>query len=161
MPQYDSITAEEEHRFRANNIIYDHVFWGAWAGIVPVPLIDLLFMTSLQLKMMREICVEYGVKFDLRQARAFLFALTGGGASALATIGLSAGKATPAGVGVGVSLAVLAGASTYAVGRVFLSQLEKAREMSALDANSAKEEYQELLKEGQEIVRDAAKRITQ
>ncbi len=75
----DVIKAHEEHHMRAQNIVLDHVFWGVWAGIVPIPLIDLLFMLSLQLKMMREICVEYGIRFDRRQSRAFILALTGGG----------------------------------------------------------------------------------
>ena len=158
MAQSDVLTAEEEKRLRAQNIIFDHVFWGAWAGVVPIPIIDWVFISSLQLKMMRELCVEYGIKFERSQARAFIFSLTGGGATAAATVGFSLGKFSPAGIGFAVSLAAVAGASTYAVGNIFLRHLEKGYDLTKLPTREGiKDEYNALLEEGKVMVQSKTK----
>ena len=112
-----------EPRKRTEKIIKEHVLWSLGAGLVPLPLIDVAAVTVVQLDMIKQICRSYGKNYSDSEGKVLLSALTGG---TLARLGASALKALP-GIGTllgGVSMSIMAGASTYAVGRVAIMHFE-------------------------------------
>jgi uncharacterized protein (DUF697 family) len=107
----------------ADNIIRKNLLWGAGAGILPIPLVDVIAITSVQIKLVKELSELYEVPFKediLKHAAAALLAGLGA-PTAAALVTFSAFKFVPI---LGPMLAVIASpglavAFTYAVGKVF------------------------------------------
>lgn len=118
--------AIDARRLEADVIIKRHLLWGMGAGVVPVPILDMVLITSVQLKMLKELSRLYGVPFKERLVRKLLSSLLvgiGGVAIGLA-LGASLAKVFP---GIGLTylgVPVLVGALTQAVGNVFVMHFE-------------------------------------
>ena len=107
----------------SQDIIRNHMYWAIGAGSLPLPLIDLAAVTGIQLDMLKQLSRHYGVPYQEEQAKSWLSALS---ASLLSRLGANALKLIP-GIGSilgGVSMAVLSGASTYALGQVAREHFE-------------------------------------
>ncbi len=121
-------TAEiAQHYAQAEEIIYHNVLWAMGAGVIPIPIFDVLAVGAVQLKMLRQLSLLYGVKFSKGLAKKLIAALTAGlgGLGGGLFIG-SLAKSIP-GLGTTLSVAcapVLVGAITYALGRIFLMHFE-------------------------------------
>ena len=140
-------------REQAQSTIRSHVLWALGAGLMPIPMTDIVAVTAVQLSMLRNLARIYEVDFTKETAKAFVSALTGG---TLARLGASAVKAIP-GVGTiigGVSMSALSGASTYAVGQVAVQYLEEGSSFLQVDMDRAKKAYEEALERGKEFVSD-------
>ena len=113
---------------QAEGIIRRNVLWSLGAGIVPVPVFDVLAVTAVQIKMLKELSELYEVKFTEGVAKKIIASLLTslGGVGLGAVIGGSLAKLIPAvGTALGVvTIPVMAGAFTHALGRVFLMHFE-------------------------------------
>jgi uncharacterized protein (DUF697 family) len=138
-------------RARADRMIKKHVIWSTGAGLIPIPVADLAAVTAVQVSMLEELAVIYGVQYSESVLKSFVTALTGGMA---ARLGASALKAIP-GLGSvigGVSMSVMSGASTYAVGQVAKRQFDDAADLARVDLGKAKQDYKEAYEQGKEYV---------
>ena len=138
-------------RARAERVIKKHVLWSTGAGLIPIPVADLAAVTAVQVSMLEELAVIHGVQYSESVLKSFVTALTGGMA---ARLGASALKAIP-GLGSvigGVSMSVMSGASTYAVGQVARRQFDDAADLAKVDLGKAKKDYKEAYEEGKEYV---------
>ncbi len=102
--------------------------WAVAGGLIPIPLIDIATVTGLQIKMLSEVSATYDVSFAENRAKSLISALLGGIVPHNLSWGLvgSLVKGIPFyGTAVGLaSMSVFSGASTYAVGRVFVQHFE-------------------------------------
>ena len=118
-------TGEDEIRttLEANTIIRQNVLWAMGGGLLPFPVLDVVAITAVELKMLKELAALYEVPFREDQAKSILASLfTGLGAPFVgAAVTTSLAKAIPAVGYLSALLAVpaFAGAFTYAVGKVF------------------------------------------
>jgi len=102
---------------QVDKIINNHVLYSMGLGIVPIPLIDIVGVTAAQLDMLSQIGKVYGKPFSDIAGKSFIASVTG---TSMARIGASFIKAIP-GIGSiigGVSMSIMSGASTYALGQV-------------------------------------------
>ena len=139
----------------ADGLIKEHVVWSVGAGLVPVPIIDFVAVTAIQVDLIRQLCTLWDVNYDEGTGKVWVGALTGG---ALARIGASAIKAIP-GVGSllgGLSMSVASGASTYAVGQVVKKHLGAGGSMSNLNVDEAKKDYESELEKGKKVAKEAS-----
>src|SRR5262245_38866670 len=139
----------------AEQLIREHVIWSCGAGLVPVPIVDFVAVTAIQLDLIRQLCTLHGVSYQEGTGKVWVGALTGG---ALARIGASAIKAIP-GVGSligGLSMSIASGASTYAVGKVINRHFESGGTMSNLDVEQAKQGYANEYEEGKKVATKAS-----
>lgn len=130
-----------------NPIIKSHVVYAMGAGLIPIPMLDIAAVTAIQLDMIRQLCNEKGVDFNESQGKAWVAALTG---SSLARMAAGAVKFIP-GIGSllgGVTMSVLSGASTYAVGRVAEDYLTTGRSIFDAEPAEAKSKYETAFEEG-------------
>jgi uncharacterized protein (DUF697 family) len=137
------------NRIEADRIVRSHVLWSMGAGLIPLPILDLVAVTSIQLDMLRQIAQLYGADYAASAGKAFVSALTGG---AFARLGATLVKSLP-GVGTvlgGVSMSVMSGASTYAVGQVVISHLETGKDFLAVDLDWVRQAYDEAFERGKE-----------
>jgi uncharacterized protein (DUF697 family) len=139
----------------AERVVKQHVIWSVGAGLVPVPVVDFVAVTGIQIDLIHQLCALYGVNFEESKGKVWVGALTGG---AVARLGASAIKAIP-GIGSligGLSMSIASGASTYAVGQVVLKHLEGGGTMQDLDVEAAKRRYAEAYEQGKQVAREAS-----
>jgi uncharacterized protein (DUF697 family) len=134
----------------ANSVIQNHMIWSMGAGFIPVPIADLFAVSAIQLDMIRQMCKIYDIDFKETEGKAVITALTGSG---LARLGARAIKFIP-GVGSilgGVTMAVLSGGSTYALGEVFKKHFETGGTFLDFDPSRLKKYYNEKFEKGKEV----------
>lgn len=134
---------------RSQEIIKNHVLVSMGAGLVPFPILDIAAVTAVQLDMLKQLARAYDISFSENSGKGILSALTG---STLARVGASMVKAIP-GVGTlfgGLSMAIMSGASTYAVGQVFVRHFDSGGDFGNFDPLQSREAYEEELKKGKE-----------
>lgn len=138
------------------SIIKRHMYWSVSAGLIPFPLIDIAAVTAIQTDMLKSLCDFYKVDYSQEKGKAWITALTAATLSSiLARTGASVVKAIPAvGTFVGMaSMAILSGASTYAVGNVFVNHFEEGGTLNNFNTDNFKKFYQEKLDEGKELAK--------
>ncbi|MDP2902598.1 MAG: DUF697 domain-containing protein [Methylovulum sp.] len=143
--------AENEKLEEAQEIVQTSMYYAMGLGIVPVPIFDFVAVSVVQLDMLRRLCKLYEVKFLKGKGKNILGALVGGGFSAtVSPLLASLVKLIPlVGTTLGaLSMPILAGSSTYAVGKVFIQHFESGGTFLDFDPKAVKEFYAEKLKEG-------------
>ncbi len=140
----------------ASSIIKNHMMWSMGAGLIPVPIVDWFAVSAIQLDMIRQLATLYDIDFKQTEGKARITALTGTG---LARIGARAVKFIP-GVGSvlgGVTMAVLSGATSYALGEAFKKHFETGGTLLDFDPARFKKYYDEKFEKGKDLAKDLQK----
>jgi uncharacterized protein (DUF697 family) len=148
---------EETTKKDVEKVITQHVAWSVGAGLIPLPFLDALAVTVIQLDMLKQLCRMHDVDYSESSGKALLSAVGGG---TLARLGASAVKAIP-GVGTAlgmVSMPVLSGASTYAIGHAAIWHFENGGDLFDIDFSKIKEMYEEFFKTGKQVAQQIQKR---
>ncbi|MBF0100086.1 MAG: DUF697 domain-containing protein [Desulfobacterales bacterium] len=146
-----TLPAEDE----AEQIIKNHVYTAMGVGLVPVPIVDWVAMIGVQLNMLRKLAKAYNVPFLQDKVKNLVTSLVGGTfpvsiaapfASLLKFIPVI-GTTTGA-----LSMSIIGGATTYAVGKVFNQHFASGGTFLTFDPKAVKEYYNKMFQEGKEIV---------
>lgn len=151
-----SETEKKAKASHSNSIIKNHMIWSMGAGFIPIPIADFFAVSAIQLDMIRQLCKVYEIDFKETEGKAVITALTGSG---LARLGARAVKFIP-GVGSvlgGITLAVLSGGSTYALGEVFKKHFETGGTFLDFDPSRLKKYYDEKFEKGKQMAREMEK----
>ncbi len=132
--------------------IRTYVLASAGAGLIPVPGLDLAGIAALQCRLVQVIAKEYGVGFKENAVKTIIASLLGSAGSArlFAVPVYSLVKAIPI-VGTtlsGVTMAGVAAASTYALGKVFVQHFETGGTLLDFDAKKTAGYYARMFEEG-------------
>ncbi len=141
-------TEREKH---ADTIIKNHIIWSMGAGLIPVPVVDFFAVSGIQLDMIRQLCKLYDQDFRETEGKAIITSLTGSG---LARMGAKAMIKFIPGIGSvigGVTMAVLSGASSYALGEVFKKHFETGGTFLDFDPKRLKKMYNEKFEKGKQV----------
>lgn len=144
----------QKRKQAANSIIRNHIIWSMGTGLIPIPVVDFFAVSAVQLDMVRQLSKLYDVDFKETEGKAVITSLTGSG---LARIGARAATKLIPGVGTivgGVTMSVLSGASTYALGEVFKEHFETGGTFLDFDPGRLKKFYQEKFEKGKQVARD-------
>jgi uncharacterized protein (DUF697 family) len=132
-------------------IIKKYMWWSMGTGLFPVPVLDMAAITAVQLKMLADLSNHYGVDFSGNMGRSLVASLLG----SLTAVSLRRSfltrmlKAIPIiGFTSAFSLSLYAGATTYAVGKVFSHHFEHGGSLLNFEAQKAKELFDRFFKEG-------------
>lgn len=107
----------------ASRLVNRFAVWSGVAGLIPLPVVDIVAVGGLQVQMLRRISQLYGVPFSENRGKALIASL--GGALIPASSGMGAAsalKAVPI-VGTlasGFVMPVLSAGATYAIGKAFI-----------------------------------------
>lgn len=148
----------------SESIIKKHMYWSVSAGLIPFPLIDIAAVSAIQTDMLKSLCDFYKVDYSQEKGKAWITALTAATlSSVLARTGASVVKVIPAvGTLVGMtSMAILSGASSYAVGNVFVNHFEEGGTLYNFNTDNFKKFYQEKLEEGKELAKKMKDKYTE
>jgi len=141
-------TEREKH---ADTIVRNHIIWSMGAGLIPVPIVDFFAVSGIQLDMIRQLCKLYDQDFKESEGKAIITSLTGSG---LARMGAKAMIKFIPGIGSvigGVTMAVLSGASSYALGEVFKKHFETGGTFLDFDVKRIKKMYNEKFEKGKKV----------
>lgn len=131
-------------------IIIDHVFWAMWIAFLKVPIVQELFLSAVQLKMINELCIQYGVKFSQNRAQALVLSLVSAlGTALLVQTSLLRMIPLPS----GLTLTVFAGALTYAIGKTFAHHFESGGTFLDLNTKHYRKYFAQWYQEGKDFVR--------
>jgi uncharacterized protein (DUF697 family) len=129
--------------------------------LMPLPLVDLLAISGIQLNLLRKIASVYHIPFFTDVVKNLLASLLGSSVPIFIAPGVavSLSKTIPIiGLTAGVlTMPVLAGASTYAVGKVFIQHFASGGTFLTFDPKKVRDFYAELFAEGQQLVAEMKK----
>ena len=143
-------------------IIRKRVYGAIGIGFVPVPLVDFLGLTALQIELIHALAKAHGVEFKKERVKSIISSLCGGllttasvpvAASLLKSIpiiGIPAGAAT---------ISIMGGSTTYALGWVFDRHFRKGGNLINFDAEEAKTYFKEKVEEGKNFVGKLKKKV--
>jgi len=136
-----------ERRHVAERRVRRAMWFGGAAGILPLPVLDLALITGVQIKMLADLSELYGVPFSANVVKSSVASLIGG---VIPVSGISSGsaslvKAVPlVGPLIGMVVApAFAAATTWAVGRVFVSHFEGGGTLLDFDVEKSRKYFRQ------------------
>ncbi|MDP6681454.1 MAG: DUF697 domain-containing protein [Desulfobacterales bacterium] len=134
--------------------IRNHTIGSMGVGLIPLPVVDLVALVGIQLNMLRKLAKSYDIPFFKDKVKNILASLIGGGIPVtLSAAFTSLMKSIPViGQTTGAfAMPILAGATTYAVGKVFTQHFASGGTFLSFDPDAVRDYYYEMFKEGQKV----------
>lgn len=146
---------------KAQKIVRKNMYWAMGLGVIPIPLVDLVSIAGFQAKAIKELSDLYEIPFNSHIVKNILATLFSGlGAPACGSIlAFSFLRAIPV-VGPLTSLAatpLMAGAFTYATGKVFIQHFESGGTFLTLDPVAVREYFKQEFEKGKGLAADMMK----
>jgi uncharacterized protein (DUF697 family) len=148
----DSVTTpvtEAEREETASQLVDRFSLWSGAAGLIPVPLIDVIAVGGVQLQMLRRLSEIYGVPFTDNRGKSVIASLAGAiiSASTATTTAMTFGSLIKGAPGIGsvvgaLTMPVYSAGATYVIGRVFMKHFASGGTL--LDFNPP--DYREFIK---------------
>jgi uncharacterized protein (DUF697 family) len=143
------IPPEERAEFAAK-LVDRFAIWSGVAGLVPVPVVDVIAVGGLQLQMLRRLSQVFQVPFAENRGKSLIASL--GGSLIPATSGLGAASALKAvpfvgWIAAGFVMPALSAGATYAIGKAFIQHFTSGGTL--LDFNPP--DYREFIKAHREM----------
>lgn len=121
---------------RGRDTIGKYVLASMGAGLVPIPAVDLFAISAIQLKMVHSLANAYNVRFTKNIGKSLIGSLVGGALPVAYTPAIGSlfklvpliGQTTSA-----ITMSILGGATTYALGKVFLQHFASGGTMLDFD----------------------------
>jgi uncharacterized protein (DUF697 family) len=141
-------------------VVKKYTWWAAGAGLIPFPAIDMATVAGVQIKMLKDLAEIYKIDFPREKGKVAIGALVGGVAPTQMARGFlgSVIKGIPVvgpAVG-GATVPIFAGASTYAVGRVFIQHFASGGTFLDFDPAKVRKYYAEQFEHGKKAAAEAA-----
>ena len=144
----------------SDKIILEHLGFSMVAGAIPIPIVDVVAITAIQVEMLSKIAKVYEIDFNEERAKAIVSSASGTIIGlTIGRLGASAVKFIPiVGTFLGIgSQMILAGASTYAIGKVFQFHFEQRGNFFNFNWDLLRSKFEEFFKHGEEIAKSKEK----
>jgi uncharacterized protein (DUF697 family) len=150
----EGVGTTEGREERLEKLSRNHVLASMGVGLVPLPIVDMVALTGVQLDMIRKVAAEYAVPFRQDMGKSVIASLMGGFlpvtlgctvASLIKFIPLI-GQTTGA-----VTMPVVSGAATYAIYKVFVQHFESGGTFLDLDPAKVKSYFAEQFSKGKKF----------
>lgn len=139
----------EENKRKSDRIIRFRTLMASGVGFLPFPILDAAGILSIQLWMIRDIAKVYDVPFRKNIARSIITSLIGN-VGTISIVKLIPGINV---IGSG-AMAVSAGASTYALGKVFIQHFDQGGTLLSFDPIKSRAYFQQVFEEGKVTVKE-------
>lgn len=148
-PEAIEVTPATRHEI-ASKLVDRFSIWGGVAGLIPVPVVDVVAVGGLQLQMLRRLSQIYEVPFSDNSGKALIASLAGAMIPASSGVGAaSVLKTIPVLGTIAASFVMpaLSAGATYAIGKAFIQHFESGGTL--LDFNPP--DYREFIKAQKEM----------
>jgi len=154
----DIIRANPVSAAKLDDVLTQHVYAAVAIGLVPLPLVDFVLITGIQINLLRVLTKLYGLPFTNGPVKKFIGSLVASVAPVAAAPALasSISQTIPlVGHGVGlVTMPILGGAATYALGKVFIQHFATGGTLLSFNPENMRTYYQRMFREGQQVAID-------
>ncbi len=143
-------TSTAERSEVASKLVDRFAIWSGVAGLIPLPVVDVLAVGTLQVQMLRRLSQIYDVEFSENRGKALIAALAGTMIPVTSGMGAaSAMKAVPIVniLAAGFVMPVLSAGASFAIGKAFIQHFESGGTL--LDFNPP--DYREFVKAQKEM----------
>lgn len=154
-----SVTTEDKS-VEAEDVIRKHSYAAAGVGLIPIPWVDFIGLTAIQIKMLHQLSETYKIEFSEDKGKAIIGSLVSGFLPvAIAQPVASFIKAIPLiGQTTGaITMSILGGSTTYAIGRVFNQHFATGGTFLDLDPAKVKAYFKEQFEVGRKVTQAARK----
>lgn len=153
-PEVNATTAEERHA-AAEHLVRNFALGGMAVGLVPIPLLDLAGLVAVQLKMLHGLARLYDIEFHADLGRSAVASLVGGvlPTAAAPALAFSLSKVIPLSgqlLGAGAQT-LLAGAATYAIGKVFIQHFAAGGTFLTFDPEAVRDYFEHQFEAGKKV----------
>lgn len=136
----------------AELLVRRHMLMALAVGLIPVPVVDIAALLAIQLRLLARLSDLYGVEYSEDVGTTLVASLLGAGGSLLATATTRRllMRFVPVGgwVAGAVSASVFAGASTFAIGKVFIQHFASGGTFLTFDPDKVRDYYTQQLELG-------------
>jgi uncharacterized protein (DUF697 family) len=156
MDETSTVLETSVSKEQISKLIRHHVYGSMAVGLVPIPMVDFLGITGIQLNLVRKMAAYYDIPFSKEMTKNLIISLIGGAVPASAALPVASSvKFIPIiGQSLGaVSMPVIAGALTYAVGKVFYRHFASGGTFLTFDPEKARVYYEEMFQKGKTVVK--------
>jgi len=143
------MTPEQRTEF-ANQLVNRFAIWSGVAGLIPLPVVDVLAVGGLQLQMVRRLSQVFGVPFSENSGKALIASMAGSMIPTTSGIGAASTLKFVPVIGTltaGIVMPTLSAGATYAIGKAFIQHFASGGTL--LDFNTP--DYREFLKAHKEM----------
>lgn len=142
-----------EKEQKSLEIVRHYMWWSLASGLIPIPVVDMVALSGVQLKMISEISKIYGVEFNASRGKAIVASLLGSFIpELLATLVATFLKALPTVGGLaGGTMVFFAGGASWALGKVFILHFDSGGTLLDLDPEKVREYFKEQFEEGRKM----------
>lgn len=149
------MTEDSKTLTEATKIVRNHMLGSVAAGIVPIPLLDVVLVGGVQVHMIRRLAEHYGTEYSEQRVKAILAVVAGIGVAMTAggTLSMLMPKQFKFIAGIGALTAPPA--VTYALGQLFIKHFESGGTIWTFDAERAKPDYDKELEAGRKVVEES------
>jgi uncharacterized protein (DUF697 family) len=148
----------------AMTIVKKNMVWSAGCGFLPIPMVEFVAITAIQIKMIKELSDHYNVPFRKDLAKASVISLLGslGGVTLGQAVAASSLRVIPI-VGpmiATLSLPALSAGASYAIGKVFISHYELGGTLLSFEAGEVRDYFKAKFDEGMKMAGKTKKKAT-
>lgn len=147
----------------ARDLCKPYIYGSMGFGLIPLPALDFAAITLTQMKMIHSLSKFYDIKFSEDIGKTIIGSLVGGVLPAPVGVGVASFTKVIPIVGPllgATSVSMFAGASTYAVSRVFIQHFEAGGTFLDLDPEAVREYFQKEFEAGQDLAGNNAKKTS-
>ena len=152
----------EGRKAETDRLIKNHTYGSMGVGLIPLPVVDFLALTGIQIRLLYKLSKFYGVDFSKERAKTIISSLVGSFVPVAAAGPIASmikmvpiiGQATGA-----LTMLATGGACTYALGHVFVQHFESGGTFLDFEPEKVKAYFAEQFKEGKKFA--AEKTATQ
>jgi uncharacterized protein (DUF697 family) len=151
----------EEREAQAHDIVSQHAWWAGALNLIPTPFVGTIANTAIHLKMLKSLSDHYDVAYTEDLGKKLIASLIGGIVpSATTETARSLLRFIPV-VGPVVSIVVLpalSGATTFAIGEVFIQHFESGGTLLDFDPSKMQSFFVEQYEKGKTVVSGKGRR---
>jgi uncharacterized protein (DUF697 family) len=152
-----TVSIDPERSQRLEKIARNHVLTASGIGLVPIPIADVVALLAVQMDLIRDLAKEYEIPFRKDIGKSVVMSLLG----SLGPVGVGItmgslikcipliGSTTGA-----VTLPAIAGATTYAIYKVFVQHFESGGTFLDMDPAKVKSYFAEEFSKSKKVVKD-------
>jgi uncharacterized protein (DUF697 family) len=146
------------------SIVKRNMIWSGGAGFLPIPMVEFIAISAVQVKLIKELSDHYDVPFRKDLAKKIVISLIGGlgGVTIGQALAASSLRAVPVlgPVIAAISLPAMSAGAAYAVGKVFIAHYETGGTLLSFNPDEMRDYFKSMYDEGVKKAGNLRKKAT-
>ena len=141
---------------QAHRTVRNYMMGAMATGLIPLPLVDMIAVTAIQIKTIHSVAKQYEVPFSHNLVKSLLMSLLGGTITLTTTVLAKSFPIMGQATGI-INAVIIGGATTYAIGKIFIEHFESGGTFLDFDPEKMRDHFQNLYEEGKQLATQPTK----